>query len=113
MSSLNFTKIECVTFPTISQRQLAVLRVLWSYGPEQAVFMKTIATLTDLEKKAVRRAVRVLARKGLAELNHVWNEDDWCLAGSGYSITTKGCKFMHGADPPEIRVAQNHPDPMG
>lgn len=78
----------------ISERQLAILRVLWSYGPEQIVFMKYIATLTDLDKKAVRRAVRVLARKGLARLDHVWDLDSEYLAGSGYRITTKGCRFM-------------------
>lgn len=95
MSSLNFTKIECVTFPTISQRQLAVLRVLYSYGPEAALYMKTIATITDLDKKAVRKAVRTLARKGYAELvRGLINEEDGLLAGSGYAITTKGCAFM-------------------
>lgn len=103
MSSLDFTKIEVVTFPTISQRQLAVLRVLYSYGPEAAIYMKTIATITDLDKKAVRKAVRVLARKGLAELiRGLVNEyDSGLLAGSGYAITTKGCRFMEALSKPQ------------
>ena len=90
----------------LGPRQLAILRVLYSYGPDMAVYMKTISTLTDLDKKVVRRHLRVLARNGYVELfRGLMNEDTGMLAGSGYGITTKGCAYMRGeAQPNQLDI---------
>ena len=45
---------------------------------------------TGLDRRTVRRCIRRLARKGLAEFhNGLWNEDGE-MAGAGYCITPGG-----------------------
>ena len=45
---------------------------------------------TKLEKTQVRRSVRSLARKGLAEFVRGLFDDDGMVAGSGYCCTRAG-----------------------
>ena len=49
---------------------------------------------TTLDRKAVRRACRSLARKGLAGFYRGLMDDDGKVAGSGYSITFAGEDFV-------------------
>jgi hypothetical protein len=50
-----------------------------------------------LDRKAIRRACRSLARKGLAEYGRGLWCDDGTPAGSGYGITRSGISFMKEA----------------
>ena len=82
-----------MTEPTISERQLVVLRAL--AGPEfeegHGIFFRTIAKRTGLPIPKVRIAVRALARKGLTEyLRGLCDEYDGTLCGSGYTCTQAG-----------------------
>ena len=45
---------------------------------------------TKYDRKTVRRYVRALARKGLAEYFRGLWDDDGCPAGAGYCITYEG-----------------------
>jgi len=88
----------------LGPRQFAILSVLYSYGPDMAVYMKTISTVTNLPKNVVKRHLRALARNGYAELMRgLVNEDTGMLAGSGYAITPKGCAYMRGEVQPADR----------
>jgi DNA-binding IclR family transcriptional regulator len=49
-----------------------------------------IADGTGLDRATVRRAVRALARKGLAEYAKALCDIDGRFAGAGYRITAKG-----------------------
>lgn len=49
---------------------------------------------TNLDRKAVRKACRSLARKGLAGFYRGLMTDDGEVAGSGYSITYYGRDFV-------------------
>ena len=52
-----------------------------------------IQAITTYDRKTVRRHVRALARKGLAEYKRgLWNDDG--PAGAGYCITNAGIKVM-------------------
>lgn len=53
-----------------------------------------LAADTGLERSAVRRSCRFLARKGLAKFGHgLWTEDGE-PAGSGYCATEAGVEFV-------------------
>ncbi len=57
----------------------------------------TIMRETGLNRKTVRRHVRALARKGLAEyFRGLWSEETDQPAGAGYSITHKGRALCEG-----------------
>ena len=54
---------------------------------------RSISALSGLEQAHVRRTVRALARKGLAEYaKGLWTEDGQ-LAGAGYRCTTAGLEL--------------------
>jgi DNA-binding MarR family transcriptional regulator len=62
-----------------------------------ALFMFYIVEHTGLTIKEVRRALRSLKKKGLAELvRGVMDEDTGMLAGSGYAATRAGIDFLSG-----------------
>lgn len=48
----------------------------------------------QLDRKVVRRACRVLKRKGLAEFGRGLWTDDGEVAGSGYAATIAGADFI-------------------
>lgn len=60
-------------------------------SPEHCVlFFKHFTTKTDLTLTQVRRAVRGLARKGLAEYTRCFDCDEGRVMGSGYMATMAG-----------------------
>lgn len=62
----------------------------WPFDP--------IARHAEIERAAVRRACRSLARKGLAEFaSGLWTEDG-DPAGSGYRATKAGEEALHATD---------------
>ena len=84
----------------ISDRERKCLEQLveW-YGDDErnCVYMKGIAAQTGLDMAQVRRSVRSLARKGLAEYQRgLMNEDG--VAGSGYCATEKGAALLNPCD---------------
>lgn len=77
----------------LNKSELAVLIVLnsddyylWTFS-----LVADEVDLTDLQSK---RAVRSLARKGLAELTPAFSYDDGMLSGSGYRCSEKGTEFL-------------------
>ena len=53
---------------------------------------------TELDRPTVRRCVRALARKGLAEyFRGLWT-DDGRPAGAGYCITAAGITYLEGEE---------------
>lgn len=61
---------------------------------------KTIAGHGDgLPLEKVRRAVRGLARKGLAEYHKALSDDDGRFVGAGYCITHLGLKVAEELEP--------------
>ncbi len=77
---------------SISEREMLALNALaGSYGGDfDCLNFKAIARRGKLDPKHVRRSVRALARKGLAEYaKGLWTEDG-DPAGSGYRCTPAG-----------------------
>jgi hypothetical protein len=61
------------------------------------LFMFYIVEQTGLTPKEVRRSLRSLKKKGLAELvRGVLDEQSGTLAGSGYAATSAGIDFLNG-----------------
>ncbi len=83
------------------------LSVLASHYHEDGryLYFRYIATLTDLEIKQVRRAVRSLARRGFAEYMRGLFDEDGKVAGSGYACTTEGLR-AHEALFPRAPIAE-------
>ncbi len=80
----------------ISEREEKCLEVLAGiYGNDaDCMYMKYIAKELGLEYRQVKRAVRSLARKGLAEYVRGLFDDDGMVAGSGYRATEKGWNLI-------------------
>lgn len=78
----------------ISERESKVLKELVEvYIAEEegtCRYMKYIAAEVGLDYSQTRRAVRSLARKGLAEFHRGLFNDEGMVAGSGYCATKKG-----------------------
>lgn len=76
--------------PSISEREMKALNALAGTGEEYYLNFKSVARRSGLDPQHVRRSVRALARKGLAEYGRgLWTEDGE-LAGSGYRATPAG-----------------------
>jgi hypothetical protein len=80
----------------VSDRERYVLIALAEhYGWEtECLYMSTISDYTGLDRKQVRRSVRSLARKGLAEYVRGLFDDEGMTAGSGYRCTDAGISFL-------------------
>jgi DNA-binding IclR family transcriptional regulator len=87
---------ETVPAPTrsVSEREMMALNALAGiYGSDyDCLGFKAIARRSGLDPAHVRRSVRALARKGLAEYAKGLWTDDGELAGSGYRCTAAGLK---------------------
>jgi len=85
----------------VSARERECLQVLFDgYScPEQCVlFYSHIIHHTGLELTQARRAVRALARKGLAERSSCF-DDEGMIQGSGYCCTDAGAAFIAANTP--------------
>ncbi len=76
---------------SLSDRQWRLLQRLdkdWrgDYWP----YLKTLATELEMPHRDVRNAARALARKGLARVEHLFDEATALTAGSTYIITAEG-----------------------
>jgi DNA-binding Lrp family transcriptional regulator len=79
-----------VALPKISEREMKALNALAGTGEEYYLNFKAIARRSGLDPSHVRRSVRALARKGLAEYRSgLWTEDGE-MAGAGYRATAVG-----------------------
>jgi DNA-binding MarR family transcriptional regulator len=63
--------------------------------PDIVYTMKSIVDETKLTLAQVRRSVRSLAKKGLAELSRAYDEENGTFCGSGYSATEAGVALIH------------------
>ena len=61
---------------------------------------------TELDRKIVRRNIRALARKGLAEYFRGLTTEDGEIAGAGYCITKAG-RMLAEKDAPGTSLAHN------
>ena len=79
----------------ISEREKKCLtHLLTLYNSDQdCTYFRYVAKDTGLEEKQVKRAVRSLARKGLAEYVRGLFDEDGFVAGSGYRATELGRKL--------------------
>ena len=79
----------------ISEREKKCLTYLLSiYGNDQdCTYFRFIGQAVGLEEQKVRRVVRSLARKGLAEYVRGLFDERGFIAGSGYRATELGRKL--------------------
>lgn len=98
---------------TVSERELKVLVALdQDFSSEfycwMALYFRTIAERSGIEPHLVRRVVRSLARKGLAQYERGLFTEDGLTAGSGYRCTQAGHDFLiarNAAAPPADEAA--------
>ena len=72
------------------EKCLAVLAEITAPNGEMCVPFAPIQGHTEFDRKTVRRYVRALARKGLAEYFRGLCTEDGDFAGAGYCITRAG-----------------------
>ena len=81
----------------VSDRELEVLKVLAeSYHDVDdwgALYLRGITAETKLDTGQARRAVRSLARKGLAQYERGLVDEEGMMAGAGYRATAAGKKL--------------------
>lgn len=95
--------------PKISDRESKALAALVEYYEEQYACFSTIASDSGIDQDRIRRTVRSLARKGLAEYaKGLWTEDGE-PAGSGYRATKLGRELASSIAP----AYRNTPSPTG
>ena len=80
----------------VSEREMKALRALHeSYDSDyDCMSFKAIAARSGLPLAQVRRTVRALARKGLAQYERGLFNEDGEVYGSGYSCTIIGHQFL-------------------
>ena len=79
---------------------LEALNDMTAPNGEMCMPFKPLMDATGLDRKTVRRNIRALARKGLAEyFRGLWTEDGE-MAGAGYCISCKGRELVDPACTP-------------
>lgn len=82
----------------VSERERKCLEALadiyHEFDEGTCTYFSFIAKKTELTIVQVRRSVRALARKGLAEYVRGLMDDDGMLAGSGYCATFAGYELV-------------------
>lgn len=83
----------------LSERETRALQVLSDvyHSDCNCLYLKTIARLSGVERKIIRRVVRSLARKGMVELVRGLFDDDGRIAGSAYCCTQAGYENRRAA----------------
>lgn len=78
----------------VSESQMKALGVLVGAGCDWCLPFAAIQDRSGLPQHMVRRTVRALARKGLAQYQKgLWSEDGG-PAGAGYCVTKAGLEFF-------------------
>ena len=83
---------------TISERERKCLEYLAEIYPDDeanVTYFRVLAKETKLTEQQVRRSVRALARKGLAQYVRGLFDLDGMVAGSGYMATFEGALFIN------------------
>lgn len=82
----------------LSERETRALQVLSDHYHSDCncLYLRTIAEHSGVEPKLIRRVVRSLARKGMAELVRGLFDDDGRIVGSGYCCTRSGYENRRG-----------------
>ena len=85
---------------SVNPKELAVLEVLAEdfNADSNCWYFKSIASVTKLTIKEVRRACRSLAKKGFASYERGLFDEDGQTAGSGYCATRKGAAYISPCD---------------
>jgi len=81
------------------ERCLEALNALTSPNGEFCSPFKPIQNHTGYDRRTVKRNVRALARKGLAEYFRGLTTEDGDFAGAGYCITKMGQAVLSGFEP--------------
>jgi len=76
----------------------SLVEILRGADEGACIYFRTVAQDTGLTEQQVRRAVRSLARKGLAEYHRGLFDDDGFTAGSGYCPTKAGRALIEPCD---------------
>ena len=79
------------------QKCLEALADLTSPYGELCVPFAPVERATGYERKIVRRYIRALARKGLAEYHRALCNEDGEFCGAGYCITKEGQAILEKA----------------
>lgn len=84
----------------LNDNECKVLAILADeYSDEgRCYYFRSIAALSKLTIKEVRRACRSLAKKGFAKYERGLFNDDGEVAGSGYGATEAGAAFLSPCD---------------
>lgn len=84
----------------VSEREQKCLEVLTRHFQSEGnyIYFRTIVKETKLTLQQVRRSVRSLARKGLAEFQRGLMDEEGNVAGSGYCATEKGAAYISHCD---------------
>jgi len=87
--------METIKLNEKEKKILAALVEEWDSWGESGYFpFKSIANISGVDLKDVRRNVRSLARKGLAEFMKGLVDQDGIPAGAGYAATKKGVLLL-------------------
>ena len=96
----------------ISERERKCLKVMAEIWNEECncYRFKYIAKETKLTIQQVRRSVRALARKGLAEYLRGLFDEDGMVAGSGYCATKEGALLINPCKNCGVSIADTTDD---
>lgn len=75
----------------------SLVMIYSEYDEGRCTYFRVISKQTGLTEQQVRRSVRSLARKGLAEYHRGLFDDDGFTAGSGYCATKAGAELIDPA----------------
>lgn len=89
----------------LSDNDRAVLEALAYRGPDRFSNFTTIASDSEVDRKAIRRIVRRLARGGLTQYARGLTNEDGEMAGAGYAITRAGYAALGPSDAPSTTEA--------
>ena len=88
---MNLTDVQAVCLIGLESLTAPFGEMCVGFGPVQR---STRVDGTPLDRSVIRRAIRSLARKGLAEYHKGLVTEDGEFAGAGYCITNEGIKFL-------------------
>ncbi len=85
----------------LQMKCLSALDGLTQPDGEMCVAFKRVESMTGLDRKTVRRSIRALAQKGLAEFHTGLCTEDGEFAGAGYCISVAGRDYFRKIRQPD------------